>query len=175
MHTRGTAVHLIHGNRDFLLGEAFAARVQATLHRADSLSLTLGGHRALLLHGDTLCTDDTDYLSVRETVRSSTWQRNFLRQPLATRHEHAQALRNESRLRTAAKDLDMTDANPDACEKQLREADADWLIHGHTHRPAVHTCGPGTRFVLGEWLAEGATVGVFDGQDMRLEHWPNAD
>ncbi|MEM9601828.1 MAG: UDP-2,3-diacylglucosamine diphosphatase [Pseudomonadota bacterium] len=169
---RGVAVTLMHGNRDFLLGEDFAGRVGATLDRADTAVVELGAHRALVMHGDTLCTDDTDYLAVRAAVRTPEWQRAFLAQPLADRQAQAKALRAESRAKTAAKQLALTDAHPAACAAALREHRADWLVHGHTHRPGTHRCGDGTRHVLGEWLPGGATVALLDDHGVRLAHWP---
>lgn len=171
--TKGTAVHLMHGNRDFLLGERFAERVGARLHRSDSEVIEQNGVRALLMHGDTLCTDDTDYQTVRATVREPAWQSTFLSAPLETRHERAAALRNESRRKTAEKDLATTDANPDTCLSVVARHHADILIHGHTHRPAVHRCGDGQRVVLGEWLPQGAVYGVLDHDGAHLKNWPS--
>lgn len=168
----GTAVHLMHGNRDFLIGEQFAEQLGAKLHREDSLTITLGTRRALLMHGDTLCTDDTDYIESRRTLREPAWQQDFLAKPLTERHERARALRAQSREKTARKDLASTDANPDTCLDELRAARADWLIHGHTHRPSTHDCGDGKRYVLGEWLPNGAVIASLDERGVDLLHWP---
>ncbi|MEM7377764.1 MAG: UDP-2,3-diacylglucosamine diphosphatase [Pseudomonadota bacterium] len=170
--SRGVAITLMHGNRDFLIGETFADRVGATVNRADTAVIELGARRAVVMHGDTLCTDDADYLAVRANVRTPAWQRAFLAQPLADRQAQAKVLRAESRAKTATKRLSLTDANVDACESALQDHRADWLIHGHTHRPGSHPCGEGTRYVLGEWLANGATVALLDPAGVQLAHWP---
>ncbi len=168
----GTQVHLMHGNRDFLLGDAFAQRVSATLHTDDELLIHAGDRRALIMHGDTLCTDDTEYLAAREIVRGAQWQRDFLKKSLIERHAEAAQLREKSRAITASKDLELTDANPAACAQVLDRSGADVLIHGHTHRPAVHDCAKGQRVVLGEWLAHGTQFAEFDTNGARLLSWP---
>ncbi len=169
---RGTAVHLMHGNRDFLLGETFAARIGATLHTEDQLIIEVAGTRALIMHGDTLCTDDTRYQSVRSRVRGATWQRDFLQLPLAERQHRAAGMRDESRAANAAIDLSLTDANSASCERALTESGAALLIHGHTHRPATHPCGHGERIVLGEWLPDGGQYALITERGATLTHWP---
>jgi UDP-2,3-diacylglucosamine hydrolase len=150
------ALFFMHGNRDFLVGPALMARSRATL-LADPAVLTFGGQRWLLSHGDALCLDDTDYLKFRQQVRSPAWQAAFLSQPLAERQAIARHMRTQSQARqqTAA---DYADVDSAAARQWLQTAGATTLIHGHTHKPALHDLGGGlSRAVLSDWDA-GATT-----------------
>ena len=139
------------GNRDFLLGEDFAARTGIRLLEEPE-RLQLGSHRTLLIHGDTLCTDDHDYQQFRKLVRSSDWQADFLARPLAERRRIAAQLRNDSADAMAQKTADIMDVNANAVEACFRDNAVDTIIHGHTHRPAVHRYPADlTRYVLGDW------------------------
>jgi UDP-2,3-diacylglucosamine hydrolase len=158
LQSLGVPVYLMHGNRDFLIGEAFAKAAGLTL-LPDSTLLTLYGVPTLLLHGDTLCTDDTRYLAFRAQVRSTAWQRDFLAKPLAERKMIIEKLRQESEMEKGAKPSEIMDVNPDTVTELLREYGYPQLIHGHTHRPASHqhavdghTC---TRWVLPDWYESG--------------------
>ena len=144
-------VYFIAGNRDFLLGDDFAARIG--MQRLDEPRLLqLGDHRSLLIHGDTLCTDDHDYQRFRELVRSPQWQSEFLAKPLAERRQIAARLRSESADAMAQKPSEIMDVNQAAVARCFREHEVDTIIHGHTHRPAVHHYDGGlTRYVLGDW------------------------
>ena len=144
-------VYFIAGNRDFLLGEDFAARVG--IRRLDEPRiLQLGEHRSLLIHGDTLCTDDHDYQRFRALVRAPQWQSEFLAKPLAERRQIAARLRSESADAMAQKPSEIMDVNQAAVARCFREHEVDTIIHGHTHRPAVHHYAGGlTRYVLGDW------------------------
>jgi len=145
-------VFFMHGNRDFLLGPAFARACGMTL-LADPTVLCLGAERWLLSHGDALCLDDTDYLQFRAQVRSAAWQQTFLDQPLAQRQAIARALRaqSESRKRSG---VAYADVDAQAARDWLHTAQAGTLIHGHTHRPADHDLGQGLRrIVLSDWDA----------------------
>jgi UDP-2,3-diacylglucosamine hydrolase len=144
-------VYFMAGNRDFLLGEDFAARVGIRLLDEPEL-LQLGSHRTLLIHGDTLCTDDHDYQQFRTLVRSSEWQAGFLSRPLAERRQIAARLRSDSADAMARKADEIMDVNAAAVESCFRDNAVDTIIHGHTHRPAVHRYAAGlTRHVLGDW------------------------
>ena len=150
------ALFFMHGNRDFLVGPGLMARSCATL-LADPAVLTFGGQRWLLSHGDALCLDDTDYLKFRQQVRSPAWQAAFLSQPLAERQAIARHMRAQSQARqqTAA---DYADVDSAAARQWLQAAGAATLIHGHTHKPALHDLGGGlSRAVLSDWDA-GATT-----------------
>ncbi len=144
-------VYFIAGNRDFLLGHEFATRVGLTLLE-EPQRLQLGTHQVLLIHGDTLCTDDHDYQQFRSIVRSQAWQSEFLDQPLAERQRVAARLRNDSAEAMAQKSLEIMDVNPQAVQDCFRQNQVDTIIHGHTHRPAVHHYDHSqARYVLGDW------------------------
>lgn len=145
-----SAIYFIHGNRDFLLGPAFASLSGMTL-LADPCVFEFACKRWLLSHGDALCLDDTDYMKFRAQVRSHDWQRDFLGKPLAERQSIALVLRkqSETRKRHAAIYADLDAA---ATRQWLQTADANTLIHGHTHRPDCHALGDGMqRVVLTDW------------------------
>jgi UDP-2,3-diacylglucosamine hydrolase len=144
-------VYFMAGNRDFLLGQDFAARVGLRLLE-EPQQLQLGKHRVLLIHGDTLCTDDHDYQQFRNMVRTARWQAEFLGQPLAERQSIAARLRSDSSAAMAQKSPDIMDVNPQAVEDCFEQYGVDTIIHGHTHRPAVHHYGSRLqRLVLGDW------------------------
>ena len=146
--------YFMHGNRDFLVGSGFAATTGVTL-LADPTVIELGGQATLLMHGDTLCTDDLEYQKLRKLFRDPAWQQAFLAKPLAERRAFAAEARAESRSRTAAKADDIMDVNQAAVETAMREHGVKRLIHGHTHRPAVHRFRSDgearERIVLGDW------------------------
>ena len=125
------------GNRDFLVGEQFAARAGLAL-LDDPAMVLAGGHRLLLSHGDALCTDDLAYQQFRAQVRSNAWQSAFLAKPVAERRSIIDSARRESESAKKAKALAIMDANADAIASTLREHDYPTLIHGHTHRCARH-------------------------------------
>ena len=144
-------VYFMAGNRDFLLGEAFAASVGIQLLEEPRI-LQLGAHRSLLIHGDTLCTDDHDYQQFRALVRAPQWQAEFLARPLAERQRIADGLRSDSAEAMAQKAAEIMDVNAAAVDSCFAEHGVDTIIHGHTHRPAVHRYDGGlTRYVLGDW------------------------
>lgn len=170
--TSGTAVHLMHGNRDFLLGEAFAARIGAVLHREDERLVALGGESVLLLHGDTLCTDDRPYQELRATLRDPCWQAGFLARTPAERIEAARALRERSREAVAGKSGEIMDVAPAAVEDAFVRSGCGTMIHGHTHRPDDHRENSRRRrLVLGDWHADHARYARHDGSTFTLETW----
>ena len=143
----------MHGNRDFLVGQALMDLCNAALLSDPTvLEFPAGsGRRWLLSHGDALCLDDTDYMAFRREVRSAEWQRAFLAKPLAERQEIARGLRrqSEARKRSGAQYADVDTA---AARQWLLAAKAPTLIHGHTHKPALHDLGGGlSRVVLSDW------------------------
>ena len=170
----GVPVFLMHGNRDFLLGAGFAARSGALL-LPDSAVIDLFGNPALLLHGDTLCTDDHAYQDFRTLVRDPPWQREFLAKPIGERQAIARQLRETSQQATRAKAEYITDVNTQAAMDAMRAAGVRLLIHGHTHRPAVHDFEldglPARRIVLGDWYEQGSLLRC-DAQGCRLETLP---
>jgi len=152
--TASKPVFFVCGNRDFLIGPAFFHHtgVQALSEpcRVDSRAGPL-----LLSHGDTLCTDDHDYLAFRAQVRSPDWQNTFLTQPLTERLAQARAMRAQSQAKQEAM-VSLPDVNPLACEEALNSSQAHTLVHGHTHRPGHHRMGDGLdRRVLSDWQAGG--------------------
>ncbi|MDR0996246.1 MAG: UDP-2,3-diacylglucosamine diphosphatase [Zoogloeaceae bacterium] len=133
----GLAIFVMHGNRDFLLGEDFARAAKVRLI-PDPFVLKTQGRRLLLSHGDALCTDDLAYQKFRQLVRSAEWQAAFLAKPLPERLAIAESLREQSESRKPEKALAYLDVNATAAEQVVQATQAHALIHGHTHRPADH-------------------------------------
>jgi len=163
---RGVSLHVMRGNRDFLMGESFASLTGATLLE-DPTVVSLGGIPTLLMHGDLLCTDDVAYQEFRAMVHDPAWQRALLGKSMEERLGIARQLREESRTATRGKSAEIMDVNQETVEQFLREFGASQLIHGHTHRPAEHRFTlddhPVTRFVLPEWSSR-------RGGGLRLRH-----
>ncbi len=143
-------VYVMHGNRDFLLGTHFAHHSGATL-LAERTLLEVGGQRALLMHGDELCSDDTAYQQMRRVLRSPAWQTDILARSLEERRAIGLSMRGGSRERTSRLDPGIMDVNTAAVEATFEAHDVDLMIHGHTHRPAIHRHQRGRRIVLGDW------------------------
>ena len=159
--SHGVPCFVMHGNRDFLLADQFC-RMSGALLLPDPLIVTLYGEPVLVMHGDTLCTDDTAYQRLRATVREADWQRQFLALSIASRRALAGAVREGSQAHTAAVEYAITDVNADSVAAALRGAGTDTLLHGHTHRPAIHALQvdgrPCTRIVLGDWYEQGSLL-----------------
>lgn len=157
----GVPLHFMHGNRDFLIGGAFAARTGAIL-LPDPTVIDLYGTPTLLMHGDLLCTDDHDYQRFRAMVRDPVWQREFLAQPLEKRKAFAQQVRMESQAKISATAPDIMDVNQKTVERVMLDHGVRHLIHGHTHRPNVHHFTANgaemTRIVLGDWYEQGSVL-----------------
>ena len=151
----GTQVFLMHGNRDFLLGKRFAKLSGA--HIVDDPRITeIYGQRCVLLHGDSMCTLDADYMKLRSMFRDTTWQNFFLAKPIEERRAFAEQVRGESIQMSSNKADDITDVTPSEVTRLLAESGARLMIHGHTHRPAVHNEGQwNQRIVLGDWTDTG--------------------
>jgi len=153
------ALFFMRGNRDFLVGERFAAVSGAALVD-DPLVKNLYGTPTLIMHGDTLCTGDTAYQAFRAQVRAAQWQRDFLAIPLAERKRQIEALRARSETEKRTKSMDIMDVDPGAVMAAMREHGCRRLIHGHTHRPAVHRFEldgtPAERWVLSDWGERGS-------------------
>jgi UDP-2,3-diacylglucosamine hydrolase len=149
------SIHIMCGNRDFLMGKALMQACGAQALQ-DPTVLIAGGHRYLMTHGDALCLSDTDYLAFRKTVRQTTWQQDFLAKPLADRQAIGRQMRMQSEAhKTAARstgDLQWHDVDNTSSLQMLADFDAQTMIHGHTHHPAVHALGQGkSRWVLSDW------------------------
>lgn len=151
---KGTKIYFIHGNRDFLVGEAGAARLGATLLPEQQV-IELPQGPALLMHGDELCLDDEAYLEFRQMVRDSEWQQSFLQKPLEERLAIAKHLRETSKAAGAMKSEEIMDVAERAVNAAFISTGAAVLIHGHTHRPARHQEPSGERIVLGDWDSQG--------------------
>jgi UDP-2,3-diacylglucosamine hydrolase len=154
----GVSIFLMHGNRDFLIGEKFCHAAGVTLLQ-DPTMIDRNGMRTMLMHGDTLCTDDVEYQNFRKQVRDPLWQRQFLAQPLAQRKAITEDLRRRSETEKQTKSLDIMDVTQASVAAALREHNYPRLIHGHTHRPALHRhvvdgnhC---ERWVLTDWYEGG--------------------
>jgi UDP-2,3-diacylglucosamine hydrolase len=157
----GVPCFVMHGNRDFLMAAQFCLMSGAQL-LPDPLIITLYGEQVLVMHGDALCTDDRAYQRLRATVRDAGWQRQFLALSANSRRALAGAARAGSRAHTAAIEHAITDVNADSVAKAMRVAGTATLLHGHTHRPAIHAFEvdgrPRTRIVLGDWYDQGSVL-----------------
>lgn len=156
---QGTRIYLMHGNRDFLLGEGFAARCGGELIQ-EPLVVNLYGQQVALLHGDSLCTRDTAYMNYRAQVRDPVWQKAFLQRPLLERHMVAQQIRQQSKDANSHKASDIMDVTHQEVIDLLTKLQVNLMIHGHTHRPGIHTIRltdainnkhEAVRIVLGSW------------------------
>jgi len=165
----GTRLYFMHGNRDFLVADGFAAATGATL--LPDPSVVQG---VLLMHGDTLCTDDLDYQKWRDTARAPQWQRTFLGKSLEARRVEVKGLREKSKQAIEAKPDEIMDVNEDAVREALRRHNVSRLVHGHTHRPGRHRVEvdgrPCERWVIPDWYGNGGFVELKDGK-LRLERW----
>ncbi len=157
----GVFVLVMHGNRDFLLGEGFVAATGCQLID-DPHIIDLDGTPTLLMHGDSLCTLDVDYQAFRQQVRNPQWQAQFLAKPLAQRRTFAQQARTHSQAKIQMTAEAIMDVAPDAVISALETHNVYQLIHGHTHRPAMHqlTVNGQTAYrrVVGDWRDESAII-----------------
>lgn len=157
----GVAVHIMHGNRDFLIGSGFEANTGCRLLPEPTI-IDLYGQPTLLMHGDTLCTQDIAYQKIRSQVRDPAWQQALLSLPLAKRAELARQYRMESAEQTRHKPEAIMDVDQSAVEQVMREHQVTQLIHGHTHRPAIHEFlldgQAARRIVLGDWYEQGSAL-----------------
>jgi len=176
----GTKIFLMHGNRDFLLGKAYAERCSAQLIE-DPAIIECYGNTLMLMHGDSLCTRDLEYIKFRKMVRSERWQNDFLDRSLVERHMIAQQTRQQSKEQSSHKASEIMDVTQQEVLDLLYEKQVNIIIHGHTHRPSVHTIRlqepingqkEALRIVLGSWDSKGwALEFTKDGYD--LKHFPH--
>jgi len=163
---RGVPVYLMHGNRDFLIGERFCAATGAKL-LADPSVHEIQGVRTLLMHGDTLCTDDVDYQNWRRIARSEAWQREFLSKSLPERRRAIVGMREQGKEAVRAKPAEIMDVNDAAVAEAMRAHAVTRLVHGHTHRPGRHALTidgrPAERWVLPDWYGRGGYLEIARG------------
>jgi UDP-2,3-diacylglucosamine hydrolase len=166
----GVSVSFIAGNRDFLVGHGFTERTGADILPDESI-IDLDGRPVLILHGDSLCTDDLSHQSFRNTVLNSEWQSDFLSRSIGERAELAKQARMMSAESTSGKPMEIMDVNRQAVINAMKEQQVDLLIHGHTHRPDIHRVDAddlqGARIVLGDWYDQ-ASMLVFSGKEFEL-------
>ena len=170
----GVPMYFMHGNRDFTIGKDFAAETGVEI-LADPTIVELYGESVLLCHGDSLCTDDVEYQQVRAMTRNPDWQAMMLAKSIEERIAFAMQAREESKARGESVSDEIMDVNQDAVIALLREHGVATLLHGHTHRPAIHDVDLGDRsakrIVLGDWYEQGSIV-RWDTNGPRLEAMP---
>lgn len=172
---KGVPLYIMQGNRDFLMAEQFAAVSGATLIE-DPTIINLYGTETLLMHGDTLCTDDVDYQKFRTMVRDPRWKAEFFAKPNKERLAMTSKYRKISKTETARKKKEIMDVNQQTVEQLMLKENIQQLIHGHTHRPAIHNFTANEinmkRIVLGDWFEQGSVL-VCDENGCQLESLSN--
>ena len=161
-------LYIMHGNRDFLISHQWCDLIGAQL-LPEAFKLQLpNGSEALLVHGDQLCTGDREYQNYRSMVRNPQWQQGILGQPLEQRRLLAHMLRQQSMQAISGKSVQIMDVESSAVEQLMQLHQVSLLIHGHTHRPAVHQRHHYQRWVLGDWTPEGTHILIAhpDGMDL---------
>lgn len=157
----GVPVYVMVGNRDFLLGDGFEKLTGCTLLPEPSI-IDLYGTPTLLMHGDTLCTDDVEYQQIRAVIRTPKWREDFLNKTIEQRITLAKQARAQSKASTSQKDESIMDVNEQTVEAALRQHGVSQLIHGHTHRPAIHQLEidgkAAKRIVLGDWYDQSSIL-----------------
>jgi len=169
---KNTDIFLMHGNRDFMIGNELAERCHFKLID-EPLKISIHGRDALLMHGDTLCTDDIQYQQFRQMVRNPQWQKQVLCKTLEERLQLAKSIREQSKKSTTEKHEYIMDVNQDATDRAFIENNVDLIIHGHTHRPAIHhkriNGVDTTRIVLGDWYEKGSYLRINDSSQFTLQ------
>ena len=168
----GCKLSVMHGNRDFLLGSDFARATGGKL-LPDPFVADLGGETTLLMHGDLLCTDDLEYQQARKLLRSPEFIRDFVSRTIEERVQLAAEYRRRSGEVVSLKSADIMDVNQQTVERYMREHQVRRLIHGHTHRPALHEFQldgtPAQRYVLEDWHEQTGSYLRVDNQSIRQE------
>ena len=166
----GTSVFVVRGNRDLALGSVFVDQIGGKL-LGDTTVIDVNGKPVLILHGDTLCTDDVEYQKMRAILHDPAWQAEMLQRPLSERREFARGLRAASQEKAENDPDNIIDANEQAIATAFTEHRVALMIHGHTHRPNRHSTDDGERLVLGDWSSkETWLIRATDG-DCQLEHY----
>jgi UDP-2,3-diacylglucosamine hydrolase len=159
----GVPCYFMHGNRDFLVANRYAELAGMSLLPEEYVA-DLYGQPTLLLHGDSLCTDDAEYQQVRAHIRTAQWRRNFLAQTPAERLAFARESRQKSERHKQAASMEIMDVNDATVKEAFERHGVIRMIHGHTHRPAIHDLSlqdrPAQRIVLGDWYTQGSVLRV---------------
>jgi UDP-2,3-diacylglucosamine hydrolase len=170
----GIPVYFMHGNRDFMIGGGFANETGVKILK-DPCKVSMYGQKVLLSHGDKLCTDDVQYQKIRKMTRDPEWQATMRAKPLKDRLRMAAEARRQSLEQTLNLSMNIMDVNQKAVAEVIRKNNVDVLLHGHTHRPGVHTVDLGNRkakrIVLGDWYTQGSVV-RWDSRGPKLEKMP---
>ena len=157
----GIPTYFIHGNRDFLIGEIFAKKTGVKILKDPSI-IKINGEKIMISHGDIFCTDDYEYQNTRKITRNPEWQKQMLEKTIIERKKFAQISREKSRDHTKFLDETITDVNQDEIRKAFETCNVTKLIHGHTHKPAIHDMLINNishqRFVLGDWYEQGSIL-----------------
>jgi len=168
-----TKIFFMHGNRDFLVGNKLAEHCHFELISDDALKIRIRNQDVLLMHGDTLCTDDIEYQKFRQMVRSEQWKHDILSRSLEERIQIAKNLREQSKKSTAEKEETIMDVNQKETIKAFIDNKVNVIIHGHTHRPAIHKGNVNnqetTRIVLGDWFKAGSYLRIADSSEYKLQ------
>jgi UDP-2,3-diacylglucosamine hydrolase len=168
---QGIHIGIMHGNRDFLIGNDFCNTASIKLIN-DPCIVEMNGEKAMLTHGDQLCTDDHEYQAFRSVVRNPIWQKDFLNFPISKREKIAGETKNASKDSKIKKTMEIMDVNDDAVLKAFDDNDIGIMIHGHTHRPNIHKVSNDgrifTRYVLGDWSEESAIILKWDKTGIEL-------
>jgi len=167
---QGIHIGIMHGNRDFLIRQDFCDAASVELIN-DPCIIEINGEKAMLTHGDQLCTDDHEYQAFRSVVRNPIWQKDFLNFPISKREKIAGETKDASKHSKVQKTMEIMDVNPDAVLKAFDENAVGIMIHGHTHRPNVHKISNQnefTRYVLGDWSKESAIILKWDETGIEL-------
>jgi len=171
-YTRHTPTYFIHGNRDFLIGERFAKETGCQLLPELSV-VDFGGLPLLIMHGDTLCSDDVEYQKFRQLVHSPEWRNGVLAMDIESRLQLARRYRLDSSANKAMKADDIMDVNQQTVERVMQEYGVQILLHGHTHRPGTHQFMLNQqtmkRYVLGDWTDQAIIAIVETGGEPKLE------
>ena len=158
---RDISVAIMHGNRDFLIGEDFCKASSIKLIN-DPRIIEIDTKKVMLTHGDELCTDDIEYQAFRSVVRNPLWQKDFLNFPISKREKIAGEAKDASKDSKESKAMEIMDVNTDAVLKAFNDHDIEIMIHGHTHRPNIHKVSNEgknlTRYVLGDWSKNSAII-----------------
>lgn len=162
----GTEIYFMAGNRDFLLGQQFADSCGMQVIQEPHI-IELSGEPILLVHGDAECTDDEPYQQARKMLRNTEWQQQFLLKSITERIEFAQQARMQSKEHTQNSNAEIMDVNPQAIDELFSKHQVNTLIHGHTHRPAIHKHGGKQRMVLGDWHHQTSYL-EWDGSNFQL-------